>query len=230
MEPNYLAAFATTVLESFQKVWLGLLNILPSIIAALVVLIVGWIAASGLGKLVRRAVEFTKVDEIIDKAGLDKSLEEVGIDFNLAKLIGWLVKWFFIVVILIAVAEILGLDQITQFLETIALYIPNIIIAVVVLLVGLVLGNFVQKVVHQTVKASNLSSAAGFLATAAKWAILVFALLAALTHLRIAEALVNTLFMGLVGMLALAGGLAFGLGGKDAARSFIENVRKDLRQ
>jgi hypothetical protein len=115
-------------------------------------------------------------------------------------------------------------------LETIALYIPNIIIAIVILLVGLVLGNFTHKVTHKAVQASNLSSAAGFLATAAKWAIFVFALLAALTHLKIAQDLINTLFMGLVGMLALAGGLAFGLGGKDAARQFIDNVKRDIHQ
>lgn len=229
MEPNYLAAFATTVVESFQKVWVGLLDLLPSIIAALVVLVVGWIAASGLGKLVRKAVEFTKVDEIIDKAGLDKSLAEVGIDFNLAKLIGWLVKWFILVVILIAVAEILGLDQITNFLETIALYIPNIIIAVVMLLVGLILGNFVDRVTRKAVEASKIGSAAPVLGAIAKWSIIVFTFLAALTHLKIAEELIQTLFMGLVGMLALAGGLAFGLGGKDAAHDLIESVKRDMR-
>lgn len=230
MEPNYLAAFATTVLESFNKVGAGLLNLLPSIIAALIVLVVGWLAASWAGKLVAKAIEFTKVDDIIDSAGLDRSLSEAGVDFNLAKLVGWLVKWFIIVVILIAVAEILGLDQITNFLETIALYIPNIIIAVVILLVGLVVGNFVDKVVHKAVLASNLSAAAGALSSLAKWAIIVFTFLAALTHLKIAEDLIQTLFMGLVGMLALAGGLAFGLGGKEAARELIDSIKRDVQK
>ncbi len=229
MEPNYLGAFAATVVESFLTVWEGLLRLLPNILAALVVLILGWLAASVLGKIVRRAVEFTKVDEVIDKAGLDKSMADAGLDFNLARLIGWLVKWFVIVVVLIAVAEILRLSQITQFLETIAYYIPNIIIAVVILLVGLVLGNFVHKVVLKSVQASQIGTAAGFLATLAKWSIFVFALLAALTHLKIAQELINTLFMGLVGMLALAGGLAFGLGGKDAAREFIDKMKREIK-
>ncbi len=230
MEPNYLAAFAATVLESFNKVWVGLLNLLPSMIAALFVLVIGWLAASWLGKLVTKVVEFTKVDDIIDKAGLDKSLADAGIEFNLAKLVGWLVKWFIIVVVLIAVAEILGLDQITNFLETIALYIPNIIIAVVILLVGLVVGNFVDKVVHKAVQASRLSSAAGALSAIAKWAIITFTVLAALTHLKIAQELIQTLFMGLVGMLALAGGLAFGLGGKEAARELIDTIKRDVQK
>lgn len=230
METSYLSLFATTVLESFQTVWLGLLHLLPSILAAIVVLIVGWLAASGLGKIVQRAIEITKIDEAIDKAGLDRSLSDAGIDFNLAKLIAWLAKWFVIVVVLIAVADILNLTQITDFLQRVALFIPNIIIAVVILLVGFVLGNFTYKVVEKAVTASKLSSTAGVLATLAKWSIIVFSFLAALSHLNIAKELIQTLFTGLVGMLALAGGLAFGLGGKDEAKEILGRVRKEMQQ
>jgi hypothetical protein len=229
MNPTYLSVFATTVVDSFQTVWIGLLQLLPNVIAALLVLIIGWLLASGLGRLVHRAVEFTKVDQAIDQFGLDRSLKEAGIKFNLASLFGWLAKWFVIVVVLIAVAEILRLQQITDFLETVALYIPNIIIAVVILLVGFVLGNFVHKVVHQAILASKVSTAAGVLAALAKWAIVVFAFLAALTHLNIAKELIHTLFTAFVGMLALAGGLAFGLGGKDAAREMLEKVRREIQ-
>ena len=229
MEPTYLTIFATTVLESFQTVWEGLLVLLPNIIAAAIVLVIGWIIAAGFGKLISRLVELTKVDDLIDKSGFDKSLVDAGIDFSLAKFIGWLSKWFLLIVVLIAVAEILRLQEITQFLQTIALYIPNIIIAVVILLVGVVLGNFSQKVVQKSVEASQIATAAGVLATAAKWAIYAFALLAALNQLQIAKELINTLFTGLVGMLALAGGLAFGLGGKDAARDFLEKIRREVK-
>lgn len=225
---SYLGAFATTVLDSFQTVWQGLLQILPNVIAAIVILVIGWIIAAALAKLVRRIIEFTKVDEVINKAGLDKSMSEIGIDFNLAKLISWLVKWFILIVVLIAVAEVLRLSQITTFLQTIAFYIPNIIIAIVILFVGLVLGNFVYRVVSKAVQASKLSVAERFLAALAKWSIFVFALLAALTHLKIAPELIQTLFTGLIGMLALAGGLAFGLGGKGAASDFIDKLRREI--
>lgn len=230
METSYLSLFAATVLESFRTVWDGLLVLLPNILAALIVLIAGWLAASGLGKLVRRGIELTQIDEAIDKAGLDRSLSEAGIDFNLAKLIGWLAKWFVIVVVLIAVADILNLTQITDFLQRVALFIPNIIIAVVVLLVGFVLGNFVYKVVDKAITASKLSSTAGVLATLAKWSIIVFAFLASLTHLNIAKELIQTLFTGMVGMLALAGGLAFGLGGKDEAREILAKIKQEMQK
>ncbi|MBI4122303.1 MAG: hypothetical protein HY461_03145 [Parcubacteria group bacterium] len=230
MEPSYLGLFAQTVLDSFETVWLGLLNLLPNVIAAIVVLIIGWFVASGLGKLVRRAVEFTQIDEAIDKAGLDKNLSDSGIDFNLGKLIGWLVKWFIIIGVFIAVADILNLPQITDFLKTVALFIPNIIIAVVILLVGFVLGNFTYKVVEKSITASRLSTSAGVLAALAKWAIIVFAFLAALSQLNIAKELIQTLFTGLVGLVALAGGLAFGLGGKDEAKEMISKIKHEMHQ
>lgn len=230
MRTSYLALFAQTVLDSFQTVWEGTLRLLPNILAAAIVLIIGWLLASGLGKLVRRAIEFTQIDEAIDKAGLDKSLADAGIDFNLGKLIGWLAKWFVIVVVLIAVADILNLPQITEFLETVAFFIPNIIIAVVILLVGFVLGNFTYKVVEKAIRASKLSAASNVLAALAKWSIIVFAFLAALTHLNIAKELIQTLFTGMVGMLALAGGLAFGLGGKDEAKEMLAKIKREVQQ
>ena len=230
MNPSYLAVFANTVVDSFQTVWQGLLQLLPSAIAAVIVLLIGWVVASGLANIVQRAIELTKIDDAIDKIGLDQNLTDIGIDFNLGRLFAWLTKWFILVVVLIAVAEILHLEQITQFLETVALYIPNIIIAVVILLVGFVLGNFVYKVVHSAILASKVNTAAGFLAALAKWAIVVFAFLAALEHLDIAKELIQTLFTGFVGMLALAGGLAFGLGGKDAAKDLLEKIRKEVQQ
>lgn len=229
MDQTYLTVFATTVVDSFQTVWVGLLRLLPNVIAAILVLIIGWLLASALGKLVRRAVEFTKVDEAINQFQWDRSLKEAGIEFNLARLFGWLAKWFVIIVVLIAVAEILRLQQITAFLETVALYIPNIIIAVVILLIGFVLGNFVHNVVYKSILASKVSTAAGLVAAVAKWAIVVFAFLAALTHLNIARELIHTLFTAFVGMLALAGGLAFGLGGKDAARDMLEKIRREIQ-
>lgn len=230
MRSSYLALFAATVVDSFWTVWEGALRLLPNVLAAVIVLIAGWLFASFVGKLIRRAIEFTQIDDAIDKAGLDKSLADSGIDFNLGKLIGWLAKWFVIIVVLIAVADILNLPQITDFLETVAFFIPNIIIAVVILLVGFVLGNFTYKIVEKAIRASKLGAAAGVLAALAKWSIIVFAFLAALTHLNIAKELIQTLFTGMVGMLALAGGLAFGLGGKDEAKEMLAKIKREVQQ
>lgn len=228
-QPGPLAPFALTVLDAFKTIGDGIITILPAIIAAAIVLILGWLAAAGVAKLVKKGIQLTKIDDVIDRAGLDRFLSDVGIDFNLSNIIAWLVKWFLIIVVLIAVANILKLDELTGFLKEVALYIPNIIVAVVVLLVGFVLGNFTHKVVTKTVEASKLNATAGLLATLSKAAIIVFALITALYQLGVGRELIQTLFTGFVGMIALAGGLAFGLGGKDAAKDTIDKVRQEIK-
>jgi len=107
------------------------------------------------------------------------------------------------------------------------LYVPNVIISVIILLAGILLANFVQRVVKSAVEAAKLQSA-DFLSGIAKWAILVFSFMAALVQLQIAQELIRVLFTGLVAMLSLAGGLAFGLGGKDHASRVLDRLRKDL--
>src|SRR5690606_21140793 len=119
---------------------------------------------------------------------------------------------------IIAVADILGIDQITAFFESVLLYLPNVIAAIFILAIGMVLGRFAHDVVARTVQAADMqANLRNLLAPAAKWAIFVFALMAALVQLGIAPDLIRILFTGFVFMVALAGGLAFGLGGRDQA-------------
>jgi hypothetical protein len=109
----------------------------------------------------------------------------------------------------------------------VVLYIPNVIVAVIILLAGILLATFVRNVVKTAVEAAELASA-DFLSGIAKWAILLFSFMAALVQLQIAPGLINTLFTGLVAMLALGGGLAFGLGGKEHASRVLDRLRRDL--
>ena len=147
-----------------------------------------------------------------------------------AGLVGWVVKWFFIIVTLIAVADILRWPQLTNFLESVALYLPNVIIAVLILLVGFILGNGLRDLVTKAVRASELPEAsAGLLGTVARWAVIVFAIMATLTQLGVAADLVKILFTGLIAMLALAGGLSFGLGGKDHASLWLTKIKKEIQ-
>mgnify|MGYP001617622362 FL=1 len=155
--------------------------------------------------------------------------EALGLRFALSNFVGWIVKWFFIVVILIAVTDFLGWTQVTDFLSEVALYIPNVIIAVVILTVGLVMGQFVHNVVEKSIKVSGSPTPAYKpLAALSKWAIIIFALLASLVQLGVATALIQILFTGLVAMLAIAGGLAFGLGGKEKASKWLDTIEKEV--
>lgn len=153
--------------------------------------------------------------------------ERYGLPFKISKLLGWIIKWFLIVVSLIAATDVLGWDQVTDYLKQIVLYLPNVIIAVIMLFFGTVLANFVHRVVKSAVAAAKLASA-DFLAGLARWAILVFTFMASLIQLQIAEDLIRVLFTGFVAMLALAGGLAFGLGGKDYAARVLDKLKRDI--
>lgn len=217
------------ILSSLDSIWLSFIGFLPTLLAALIVFIVGWLIAIALGKLVNRLIKIIKLDFLLTKIGFRQALAKARLGLDSGKFFEELVKWFFIVVFLMAASDILGLYQVTEFLKRILYYVPNIVIAIIIMLAAVIVANFLQKLVRASVQAANLQ-AAGFLSGLTKWAVLVFGFVAALMQLGIAAALINTLMIGLVGMLALAGGLAFGLGGKDHAAKFLEKLRRDIEE
>ena len=126
-----------------------------------------------------------------------------------------------------AATDIMGLSQVTIFLNSVIMYLPNVIVAVIVLSIAFLLGNFTANVVSGSTRAAGVVSAA-FLGTLSKWSIVIFGLLAALLQLGIAPVLVSTIFTGIIGALALAIGLAFGLGGKEEAAQVLKKIREEL--
>ncbi len=226
---NYVQSWWGVLQDALLNLWEKLVSYLPEILGALVVLIVGLIVAGLLAKIVKRIIEAAKIDQLLGQTKVRDEFKKVNVDFSIAKLIAWIVKWFVILATLIAVADILNIPQITVFLQSVALYIPNVVAAVVILTIGVVAGNIVKEVVVKAVEASKLSdSAARPIGSIAKWAIVLFALGASLVQLRVAAELVQIFFTGLIAMLALAGGLAFGLGGKDKAKNWLDRMDKEI--
>jgi hypothetical protein len=227
-EYGYFESWNEAVLASLRTLWAKIVSFMPEIIGAILVLVLGLILAHFLSKLARKLVELTKVDTFIKKIDAAEKLEEAGLKLSFKSLIGWIVKWFIIIVTLIAVVDILKLDQITSFLEEVARYLPNVIVAVIILAIGLVVGQFVHDVVEKSAKTSKLTKhTADMLAIVAKWAIVIFSLLISLSQLHVGANLIEILFTGLVAGLALAFGLAFGLGGKEHAKKWLDKVQKD---
>jgi hypothetical protein len=214
---------------SLLNLWDRFINFLPSLIGAVLVFVAGWIVAVALGKVVEHIVKMVKVDDAMEKAGTKARFEKAGVKLNVAKFLGGLVKWFLVLVFLMAATDILQLNQVTTFLNSIVLYLPNVVVAAVILAIAFLVANFVYAVVKGSSKVAGIVSAT-FLATVAKWAIVIFGFLAALIQLGIAASLINTLFIGFVAMLALAGGLAFGLGGKDEAASILKKIRQEITE
>ena len=223
----FVQTWADVIRFTLQNLWTGFVLFLPNFLGALVIFFVGLVIAAGLSKVVEKLVDALKLDRLLEQFGLGKLLERADLRLDSGRFIGVLVQWFFIVVTLLAVSDILKLVAFSDFLKQVLLYVPNIIIAVLIMLAGVVMAAFLAKLVRASVLAARLHSA-HFLGALTKWSVLVFAFLAALSQLGIAGALVNTLIMGFVAMLALAGGLAFGLGGRDVAAAWLEKLRSEV--
>jgi small-conductance mechanosensitive channel len=139
-----------------------------------------------------------------------------------------LVKWFVIIVFLVASLEVLHLTQVTDFLRIVVEnYLPNLVAAALILAVAALIADALQHLVSGSARAAGIPSS-GFLGSLTKWAVWIFAILAALAQLGVAERLIEILLTGVVAMLALAGGLAFGLGGREAASRYIERLREEV--
>jgi len=223
-----VTTWGEVIISSLKELWGDFLQFSPSLVAAIVILVVGWIIAVALGKVISHLASILWVDKGLEKLGVHSAFEKIGINFNVAGLLGWIVKWFLIIAFLIAAADVLGLRQITNFLNKVVLFIPNVIIAVVVLVFGLVIGNFISDVVRTAVEATQFKKEAGFVSGVAKWAIVVFSFMAALVQLGVAASLIEIMFTGFVAMVALSGGLAFGLGGRDTAQNILDKLKRDL--
>ena len=222
-------SWTEVVTASLQTLWSGFIGFLPSLLGAVIVFIIGWLIAVVLSKLVAQIIRVLRIDQILGKIGLKRSLDRANLKLDTGKFIGELVKWFFIIVFLMAATDILNLPQVTDFLKQIILYIPHLIVAVLILLAAVLIANFLQKLVKASVEAAGLRGS-NFLGTVTKWAVLVFGILAALLQLGIVPALIQTIFTGFVAALAIGVGLAFGLGGKDLAGQILSKLKRDVSE
>ena len=210
--------------QSLVDTGMTIISLLPSIILAVVIFSAGWGFGTVLGRAVEHLVSVLRVDRALHRAGFDALSEKAGIHISVSRFFGGIVKWGVIVAFTLASADILGLSQITQLLRDILVYIPQVIIAAVILVIAMLLGDFVSRMVSHSTKATGVKG--DFAAQMAKWAIIIVGgVFPALTQLRIAQGLVEVLFTGVVFAISLALGLSFGLGGRDAAARAIEKIK-----
>ncbi len=203
-----------------------LIAFLPNVIIAVFIFVIGWIAGSVLGRAVAHLIAVTRLDNALHRAGFDKLSERAGVHISMAAFLGGVVKWLVIVAFTIASAEILGLAQVTQLLRDILVYIPQVIIAAIVLVIAMLVGDFVARLIDHSTRGMGMRG--HFAAQVAKWSIIIVGgIFPALTQLRIAQGLVEVLFTGVVFAMSLALGLAFGLGGRDAAARAIEKMKQN---
>ncbi|MCE9541044.1 hypothetical protein K8R03_00605 [Candidatus Kaiserbacteria bacterium] len=220
---------AGAVQGSFYDLWYTVAQYVPAILAAVVVFLIGWIVGVILYRVVVEVVRVLRIDDALKAAGMNDVAKQAGFSLDVGKFLGALVEWFVILVFLVAALDILGLTRVTIFLQTVVLlYLPQVIVAALIIILGAIVAEVVRGLISHSGKATG-ARGANIAGTIAKYAIWVTAVMAALTQLGIATEMLQTLFTGVVVALSLAFGLAFGLGGKEAAARTIERVRSEMQ-
>jgi hypothetical protein len=209
------------VLVSVTTALENLLGFLPALIGALIVLILGWIIAGFLAGLVEKALKAVGFERAAQTTGIAGFIQQAGSGWTASKIVAEIVKWFIRLVAIQAAASILGLTQISAAINAVLLWLPNLVVALVIIVVAALLANFVSGIVRGAASEMGFASP-GLLSNVARYAIIAFAVVAAVNQLGIAPTVVNTLLIGTVGAVALALGLAFGLGGRDVAARITE--------
>lgn len=201
--------------------WTKFINFLPDFFGGLLILIIGYIVSVLVKKLFLTILRFFRIDAILNRTKLI-SQKEVRL---WEEILAELVRWTLIILFLIPTLETWGLSKATAVLNQFLFYIPNVIVSVVIGFVGIVVSNLAANLVKQSAKSVG-DQAANTLAVFARSTILFFSVLIMLNQLGVAQDLIRIFFTGLVAMLAIAGGLAFGLGGQESAKEILDNIKK----
>lgn len=218
----------TITLDAVSSLWTGFLAFLPKLIGAIIIFVIGWFISLGIGKLVAEILKRLQFNRIFEKGNWKEAMAKAGFKVDASGFIGAIVKWVLAIAFLLAAVEVLGLNQFADFLGNVLAYLPNVVIAALIFVVAVIIADILEKVVR--VGAEGMKMGYGQVAGAiVRWAIWIFAILAILIQLEIASELVLTIVTGFIALIALAGGIAFGLGGKDAAAEAIDSLRRKLK-
>jgi len=216
--------------QSFNNLLWWTVNFIPQFVLAVVIFVVGWFIASLIGRVVAQAIKAIRVDHALRSAGVDDIVTRAGYRLDSGEFIGGLIKWFIIVVVLWASLTVMGLTDVTAFIQTALLpLLGRVIIAAFIIVIAAVIAEVASGVITGAARAAGVA-AAGVAGTVARWAIWLFAILAAIDELQVAPGVTQILSTGIVVALALAFGLAFGLGGQEAAARAIEKARSGWRE
>ena len=222
---NWGDAVMVSATEALQN----LLGFLPALIGAILILIIGWIIAGILAGLIEKGLKTVGFERAAQSTGIAGFIENAGSGWTASKLVAEIVKWFIRLIAIQAAASILGLTQISQVINAILLWLPNLVVAIVIIVIGALIANFVAGIVRGSAAEMGFSTP-NLLANITRYAIIGFAAVAAFNQLGIAPTVVNTLFIGLVATLVLAFGLAFGLGGQQTAAQITQGWYEKGRQ
>lgn len=216
-----------TTIIALKSLWIGFISFIPSLIGALLVFIIGWVIAVAFGKLIAEVLKKIRLNQVFEKGAWRTALEKAEIKVDASAFIGAIIKWVLLIAFLIAALQILGLNQLKDFFVDVLNYLPNVVVASFILVIAVIIADILEKIVRATVEGVKVGYGQ-LVGVIIKWSIWIFAILAILLQLGIAEDLVKTIIQGTVALIVIAGGIAFGLGGKDVATDILQGLRNKL--
>jgi hypothetical protein len=215
------------ILNAFQVAITTFFNFVPHLVGFLVIAFVGWLVGMAVDKAVTALLRKVGFARLSDRVGLTRMEQRMGMRVDSSKILGRIAFWFIFLIFLIPAADSLGVPTISNTLSTILDYLPNVFVAILALFLGTILATFAADLASKTARASNAGNP-NVIGNVVRWSIIGFACLIALEQLRIAPQLITVLFTAIMGGLALAFGLAFGLGGRDHAGRLLSRSESSL--
>lgn len=219
-----MSDISTTLTTSFNSAFYATINFIPRFLSGAIILIIGIIVGSLVKQIILSVSKALKVEAYLRKYGVPELKE----DFTWSNILAEIARWFVIIVFLVPTADVWGLPRIIIVLNQFLFYLPNVFVAAVIAIIGFVFARIAHDIVLASVKGVDPQTA-NTVAQAVRLSINIFVILAVLSQLGVATDLVRILFTGLVAMVAIAGGIAFGLGGQGTAKDILEGLRKRLK-
>lgn len=225
-------SWASVTVDALQGLWRGFLDFIPELIGAVIVFLVGWFIAVGIGKLVTEILKKIRFNQIFEKGSWKDALEKAEIKVDPSEFIGAIFKWVLVIVFLLAAVDILGFSQFAVLLTKVLAYLPNVIVAALIFVVAVVIADIIEKIVRAALEGAKFAYAhlGGMII---KWAIWIFAILAILRQLLVVPALIDIFFgalvNGVVALFVISFGLAFGLGGKEVAAEILQDLKRKIK-
>lgn len=218
--------------QAFGDLLRGVISFVPLLILAILVLVIGWFIALGVGRLVSDILKRIKFNQVFERGNWKEALEKAELKVDPAAFVGAIFKWVLVIVFLLAAVEILGFQQFAGFLVSVLEYLPNVIVAALIIVVAAIIADIVEKVVRAAVEGTSMGHGQ-LISSVVKWFIWIFAIFSALLQLDIAvlpvQVLIQTFVQGIGYGIALAFAIAFGIGGKDMAAEILRELRNKLR-
>ncbi len=228
-----ITSWQDAVILAGSTVFGQIVSFLPNLFGAILIFILGWIIAGWLKSLAVKLFQVVRLAKAVEGTAIETFLKKAEWKGKIEEIIGNLVKWIIVLVFFIAAANILGLSAVSQVLNSILAYLPNVFSAALILLVGVLLAGLVEGLIKGAMGAIDVSTSR-LLGKIASWMVMIFTVLAAISELRIAEKVINTLIIGAVATMTLGLGLAIGLGAKDLVKELLSEwygkVRRDLKK